>query len=228
MQDKQPVGNGIEAGLDDDVVLECQGAGICYRKPYKLGRSHGREAREFWPLRDFNLKLHRGETLGITGRNGAGKSTLLRMLAGVIEPDAGRVLRRSGLNVQLLSINLGFERILSGRENAVMAGMLLGESRAEIESCLEEIKEYSELGDFFEEPVYSYSSGMVSRLGFSIAMQAKPDVLLLDEVLSVGDSSFQEKSKLATRAMIESGKSVVLVSHNKSTHQDLSDRVIEL
>ena len=117
--------------LADDVLLRCEGVGICYRKPYKLGQSHDRENREFWPFCDLNLELKRGETLGVVGRNGAGKSTLLRMLAGVTHPDAGRLIKRSNLNIQLLSVNLGFERILSGRENAIMAGILLGKSHKE-------------------------------------------------------------------------------------------------
>ena len=134
--------------LADDVLLRCEGVGICYRKPYKLGQSHDRENREFWPFQDLDLELKRGETLGVLGSNGAGKSTLLRLLAGVTHPDAGRLMKRPNLNIQLLSVNLGFERILTGRENAVMAGMLLGKSRNSMEDCLEAIKEYSELADF--------------------------------------------------------------------------------
>jgi lipopolysaccharide transport system ATP-binding protein len=214
--------------LADDVLLRCEGVGICYRKPYKLGQSHDRENREFWPFQDLDLELKRGETLGVLGPNGAGKSTLLRLLAGVTHPDAGRLMKRPNLNIQLLSVNLGFERILTGRENAVMAGMLLGKSRNSMEDCLEAIKEYSELADFFEEPVYSYSSGMVARLGFSIAIEADPDVLLLDEVMSVGDQAFRDKSRARTEELIKSGKSVVLVSHDLSMHSNLSNRMVNL
>jgi lipopolysaccharide transport system ATP-binding protein len=221
--------NVIEShDLADDVLLRCEGVGICYRKPYKLGQSHGREDREFWPFRDLNLELKRGETLGVVGRNGAGKSTLLRLLAGVTHPDAGRLVKRPKLNIQLLSINLGFERILTGRENAIMAGMLLGQSRAEMLSRIPAIKEFSELGDFFEQPVYSYSSGMVARLGFSIATQADPDVLLLDEVLSVGDAQFRKKSRSVTKSLIDSGKSVVLVMHDRKFLEKQADFIFEM
>ncbi len=214
--------------LSEDVLLRCEGVGICYRKPYKLGQSHDREDREFWPFQDLNLELKRGETLGVIGRNGAGKSTLLRLLAGVTQPDAGRLVKRPKLNIQLLSVNLGFERILSGRENAVMAGMLLGETRKEMDYRLEAIKEFSELGDFFEQPVYSYSSGMVARLGFSVAIKTMPDVLLLDELLAVGDVNFRKKSRMATEQMIQSGRTVVIVMHNRALINKISDRVIEL
>lgn len=214
--------------LPEDVLLRCDGVGVCYRKPYKLGQSHDRKDREFWPFCDLNLELKRGETLGVVGRNGAGKSTLLRMLAGVTHPDVGRLVKRPKLNIQLLSVNLGFERILSGRENAVMAGMLLGKSRKEMESRLEAIKEFSELGDFFEQPVYAYSSGMTARLGFSIAIKTMPDVLLLDELLAVGDVDFRKKSRMATEQLIQSGRTVVIVMHNRALIDKMSDRVFKL
>jgi lipopolysaccharide transport system ATP-binding protein len=225
----QSKGTVIETNdLADDVLLRCEDVGICYRKPYKLGRSHSRSDREFWPFRDLNLELKRGETLGVVGRNGAGKSTLLRLLAGVTHPDAGRLVKRPKLNIQLLSVNLGFERILSGRENAVMAGMLLGKTRSEMVERVEAIKEFSELGDFFEQPVYTYSSGMVARLGFSVAIKVMPDVLLLDELLAVGDVNFRKKSRMATEQMIQSGRTVVIVLHNRALIDEISNRVIEL
>jgi len=139
---------------ESDVVLSCENVGICYRKPRKLGSRNSRKEREFWPFRGLNLEVRRGETLGVVGRNGAGKSTLLRLLAGVTLPDEGSVWRKKGLNIQLLSVNLGFERILSGRENAIMAGMLLGKSYKYMKAKLPAIEEFSELGSFFDEPVY--------------------------------------------------------------------------
>ena len=214
--------------LDENVLIDCRDVGICYRKPFKLGSKHSRADREFWPFKNLNLRLERGKTLGVMGRNGSGKSTLLRMLAGVTLPDSGKMIRRPGLSVQLLNVNLGFERQLTGRENVVMAGMLLGLSRSKIRSRVDAIHEFSGLGSFFDEPVYAYSSGMVARLGFSIAIEADPDVLLLDEVLSVGDKEFKSKSRDKTRELISSGKSVVLVSHDQQTHDDFCDEVIEL
>ena len=214
--------------LEDDVVMECRGVGICYRRPWKFGKTHARHAREFWPFRDLDLKLRRGETLGIVGRNGAGKSTLLRLLAGITYPDEGQFLRRPGLDVQLLTVNLGFEPILTGRENALMGGMLLGRTHTYMESRIESIKEFSGLGDFFDEPLYAYSSGMRARLGFSISIEIEPDVLLLDEVLAVGDKEFKEKSRGRTIDLMNSGKSVILVSHSTRFMDELAERVIEL
>tara|TARA_B110000208_G_C11769218_1_gene429752 strand:+ start:725 stop:1405 length:681 start_codon:yes stop_codon:yes gene_type:complete len=222
-------GSVIETNdLAEDLLLRCEDVGICYRRPYKLGRSHSKENREFWPFRNVNLELKRGETLGVVGRNGTGKSTLLRLLAGVTHPDLGRLIKRPKLKIQLLSVNIGFEQILSGRENAIMAGMLLGKTRKEMMERLDAIDEFSELGAFFDEPVYSYSSGMRARLGFSIAIQADPDVLLMDEVLSVGDRQFKEKSKGAMKALMNSGKSIVLVSHDSLYLEKNADSVFEL
>ena len=215
-------------GLEGDVLIDCQNVGVCYRKPFKLGKKHARADREFWPFRDLSIQIRRGETLGVVGRNGAGKSTLLRLIAGVIDPDAGFLIRRPNLRVQLLSVNLGFERILTGRENALMAGMFLGLSRAQVKNRIEAIKEFSELGDFFEEPVYAYSSGMVARLGFSIAIEADPDVLLMDELLSVGDASFREKSGVWIRQARDRGITIAIVNHNKAMIDKFCDRKIEL
>ena len=214
--------------LADDVLLRCEGVGICYRRPNKLGLTHDRESRQFWPFKNLSFELKRGETLGVVGRNGAGKSTLLRLLAGVTQPDAGQIYKRNNLNIQLLSVNLGFERILSGRENAIMAGMLLGKSYSEMQSCIDAIKDFSELADFFEEPVYSYSTGMISRLGFSIAIEAEPDILLLDEVLNVGDRPFRVKSRAKAVELMDSGRSVILVTHDPKTLKDFTQRSIRI
>lgn len=217
----------IHPDLEAGVVLKCSNVGICYRKPAKLGFGLIKKEREYWPFRNLDFDLKEGETLGVFGRNGVGKSTLLRLLAGVVLPDEGEIVVKPNQNVQLLSVNLGFERILSGRENSLMAGMLLGKSRADMMSKLDRIKEFSELGEFFEKPVYSYSSGMVARLGFSIALEADPDILLLDEVLAVGDQAFRDKSREEMKRLIKSGKSVVLVMHNRKQLESMSDRIYE-
>ncbi|MEM1223591.1 MAG: ABC transporter ATP-binding protein [Verrucomicrobiota bacterium] len=219
--------SSVGHSLESDELIRCEKVGVCYRTPFKLGKNFANE-KEFWALRNLDLSLKKGETLGVLGRNGAGKSTLLRLLAGVISPDEGSLNKTPDLNVQLLTVSLGFERILTGRENAVMAGMLLGHTAKFMHSKLDEIKAFSELGDFFEQPVYTYSSGMVARLGFSIALQAKPDVLLLDEVLAVGDRDFKAKSREATRSLINSGKSVVLVIHDRKVIDEFCDSVINL
>lgn len=179
----------------------------------------------FWALRDISFELHQGESLGVIGRNGAGKSTLLQLLAGVLRPDQGSLINH-GAHVALLSLQIGFVPYLSGRQNAILSGLLLGMSRQEIEKKLNEIRDFSELGDFFDQPINVYSSGMKARLGFSVAFQLNPDVLLIDEVLGVGDAAFKEKSGQMMREKIRSEKTIVLVSHSPGTIRQLCDRAV--
>lgn len=200
-------------------LMRLENVGLAYQGVRKVG------SRGFWALEDVSMDLHEGETLGLIGRNGAGKSTLLRILAGILRPDRGRVVVRKPLRIQLLALGLGFVPHLSGRDNAIMSGMLLGMSRREIEGRLTAIQDYSELGDFFEQPLNTFSSGMMMRLGFSVAMQSQPDVLLIDEVLGVGDAEFLKKSGNDLRARMRSGMTCVLVSHQDATIEELSDRV---
>jgi lipopolysaccharide transport system ATP-binding protein len=180
---------------------------------------------QYWALKDISLDLYHGETLGIIGRNGVGKSTLLRVLSGIIVPDRGRVAN-VGISASLLSLQVGFIPQLTGRENAVLSGMLMGLHRREVEEKMDAIIEFSELGSFFDQPVRSYSVGMRARLGFSVAIQTDPDVLLIDETLGVGDAAFQKKSSEAMREKIRSNKTVVLASHMTQTVRDLCDRVV--
>jgi lipopolysaccharide transport system ATP-binding protein len=187
-------------------IIELRNVGIAFNAQLRMG------APRFWALEDVSLELARGARLGVVGRNGAGKSTLLRVLAGILAPDRG-TLRRDRVTCQLLSLALGFVPYLSGRDNAILSGLMLGLRRREIERRLPAILEFSELGDFFEQPVSSYSTGMFARLGFSVAMQVEPDVLLIDEVLAVGDTEFQKKSGDALRERIHNGTTVVFVSH---------------
>lgn len=185
------------------------------------------EGDYYWALKNVSFNLFHGETLGVIGRNGVGKSTLLRLLAGIIAPDKGEVtsyVERSSL----LSLQVGFVPHLSGRENAVLSGMLLGMRRREIEKKMESIVDFSGLGEFIDEPVGSYSSGMRARLGFAVAMEAEPDILLIDEVLGVGDREFKQKSGLAMRERILSDQTVVIVSHNLDTIREFCDRVVWL
>ncbi len=201
-------------------ILSLHQVGVFYR------RHRGIFGEPFWALKEVSFKLHAGETLGIIGRNGAGKSTLLRLLAGIIKPDRGEVQRSGGYRTSLLSLNLGFIPYLNGRENAMLGGMLLGLRRHEIAARLEQIKAFSELEDFFERPINTYSSGMLARLGFSVAFQADPDILLIDEVLGVGDAQFNQKSTLAMQEKIKAGKTVVFVSHNGQIIHEICDRVV--
>jgi lipopolysaccharide transport system ATP-binding protein len=180
---------------------------------------------KYTPLKDISFDLHRGETIGVIGRNGAGKSTLLRLIAGILEPDGGRIVNY-GARVSLLSLGVGFVPHLSGRQNAMLSGMLLGLRRGEISQRLDAIIDFSGLGQFIDQPLHTYSSGMRARLGFSVAIQVDPDVLLIDEVLGVGDEEFRTKSTAEMKRLIKSDKTVVLVSHNLSTVRELCDRLV--
>ncbi len=179
----------------------------------------------FWALEDISFEVRKGETLGVIGRNGAGKSTLLRLLAGIIEPDRGEV-RHFEAKASLLSLQLGFVPYLSGRENAILSGLLLGMRRAEITAKLPAVFEYAELQEVANEPVGHYSSGMKARLGFAVALEADPDVLLIDEVLGVGDEEFRRKSSQTLRDRMRSQRTVVLVSHSAPLVRDLCDRAV--
>ncbi|KAB2898252.1 MAG: ABC transporter ATP-binding protein [Dokdonella sp.] len=202
-----------------DIIVELEHVGIAFHAQRSMGGGR------FWALEDVSLQLRRGERLGVVGRNGAGKSTLLRVLAGILVPDRGQVRRRN-VSCQLMSLSLGFVPYLSGRDNAILSGLLLGLRRREITARLPAIREFSELGDFFEQPISTYSAGMNMRLAFSVAMQAEPDVLLIDEVLAVGDAEFQRKSGAALRARMGDGQTVVLVSHDEKQIAERCDRVL--
>lgn len=176
-------------------------------------------------LRDVSFELRQGDSLGIIGRNGAGKTTLLRLLGGIIRPDKGEIVNNNA-STALLALNVGFDPELSGRVNAVLSGMLLGFTKEEVEAKLDDIIAFSELGDFIERPIQSYSSGMKARLGFSVTSQLSPDVLLIDEVLGVGDAEFQKKSTAVMKEKILSDQSIVLVSHNAATVKNLCNRAV--
>jgi lipopolysaccharide transport system ATP-binding protein len=201
-------------------VLEMSHVGFYYQKQRSLFSKE-----KFWALKDVSFSLHKGESLGVIGRNGAGKSTLLRLLAGIVNPDAGTVVNH-GFTTSLLSLQAGFAPYLSGRDNTIISGLTLGIPKKIINAKMESIKEFSGLDGFFEQSVNSYSSGMKARLGFSIAYQLDPDVLLIDEVLGVGDELFKQKSSAAMKEKIRSNKTVVLVTHAASTIRELCDRAV--
>ena len=179
-------------------------------------------------LEGINLELLQGETLGLVGRNGSGKSTLLRLMAGIFQPTTGEVVVEPGISRSVLAIGLGFRGDLSGRDNAYLSTILKGAPPAEARSYLEEIKAFSELGDAFEKPVKTYSSGMRSRLGFSTALISHVDVLFVDEVLSVGDGHFRKKATQAIKEKIMGKQTVVFVSHGLPHVRELCDRVVWL
>jgi lipopolysaccharide transport system ATP-binding protein len=201
------------------MAVELQGVTIDFPRSARVGGGR------FEAISDLTFTLNHAEKLGVIGRNGSGKSTLLRLLAGVLVPDKGTIHRDHG-SCQLLSLGLAFADYLTGRENAVLSGLFLGLSRREIGSRLEAIAEFAELGDFFDQPIGTYSSGMKARLSFSVALEQQPDILLIDEVLSVGDAAFREKSRLAIRDRLTSETTVVLVAHDEELIRQVCDRVL--
>jgi lipopolysaccharide transport system ATP-binding protein len=206
--------------MTDRKIIELNNVEVTYRERINLFSYD-----EYTALKNISFDVFRGETLGIIGRNGAGKSTLLRILAGIIKPDSGSVIIHAK-SVSLMALQAGFDPNLSGRQNTIISGMLLGHRLAHIKSLIEEIKKYSELDDFFEKPIKNYSSGMLARLGFSIAMYTTPEVLLIDEVLGVGDYSFAEKAQNSIREKIKSDTTVIIVSHDEAQLRILSDRLV--
>ena len=176
---------------------------------------NGRKDGMFHALSDISLTIEEGESVGIVGRNGAGKSTLLRVLTRVVTPQSGTVSTNGHKHVvPLLELGIGFQADLTGRENCFLAGMLMGYSRNEIAGKVDEIKEFAGLGEFFDEPVKNYSSGMYARLAFSLATDIHPEVLLVDEVFGVGDEFFMRKCIVRMQRLMRSGTTTIFVSHN--------------
>lgn len=184
-------------------------------------------AERHWALRDASFELRQGESLGIVGRNGAGKSTLLKVLAGVTFPTHGRVATR-GRVFPMIELSAGLNRELTGRENVHVLGAIMGFGRREVESRMGAIEDFCELGEFFDVPIRKYSSGMLSRLGFAVAVNVEPDVLLVDEVLAVGDPAFQQKCYARILEMLDGGVTLVLVSHAFRQVGRLCERVVWL
>lgn len=220
-----------------DVVLRLQDLSVVYRKTrdridslkeYIIRRTRGAVPQdEFFALRDVNLELHAGETFGIIGRNGAGKSTLLKVVARVLRPSRGRVWVK-GRVAPLLETGAGFHIELTGRENVYLYGTLLGFSRREMDAKFESIVDFAELRDFVDAPLRTYSSGMVARLGFSIATDVRPDILIVDEILGVGDEAFQQKSRERMQRFCDDGATVIVVTHNSSLMTSLCTRALWL
>lgn len=223
--------------MADDVVIRIEGMwkryGVPVPEPLRRVWSrvrHGRSSNGdegLWALRDINLEIQRGETIGIVGRNGAGKSTLLKVLAGVTAPSRGKVTIH-GRIFPMIELNAGLNMELTGRENVRLLAAIMGFSRQEVESKLPEIEDFTELGEWFDKPVRTYSSGMLARLGFGVAVNVQSDVILIDETFAVGDLKFQNKSLARVRDMRESGATVLLVSHSLETLQFVARRGVLL
>ena len=193
-----------------------------------IGRNNShRELRkdEFWALKDVSFDLKRGDTLGLIGRNGAGKTTLLRMLNGLIKPDSGRIEIKGRMQA-LIALGAGFNPILTGRENIYVNASVLGIRKAEVDCRFDEIVDFSGIEEFINTPVQSYSSGMAVRLGFAVAAHMDPDILLVDEVLAVGDEGFQSKCLNKIGELKKKGTAIILVSHNMHTISTFANEVI--
>ena len=182
-------------------------------------------SNEFWALRNISFTVNKGDILGVVGSNGSGKSTLLRIIAGVYSVDEGE-LDVNGSISPLLSLGTGFKAPLSGYDNIFLNGVIMGFEKHEIKKHVDEIIEFSELGNFIFEPVKNYSSGMKARLGFSIAVFLKRDIMLVDEVLGVGDNKFREKSHNKMQEIIHSGQTIIIVSHNLESIKKYANKVI--
>ncbi len=190
-------------------------------------RGAGKGREDFWALRDVSFTVERGETLGIVGANGAGKSTLLSLLAGTKEPTEGTIEMHGKIS-SLLELGAGFHPELTGRENVFLAGAIMGMSRAHMAERFDSIVDFAELHKFIDQPVKHYSSGMYVRLGFAVAVEVDPDILLLDEVLAVGDTSFQRKCLERVEDFRKSGKTMLIISHDLDTIKDISNRILFL
>lgn len=193
---------------------------------FKL-KKEKKEKKEFWALKDVNIEVQKGEVVGFIGSNGAGKSTLLKVVAGVMKPTKGSV-ERYGNICPMIELGAGFDMDLTARENIYLNGAILGYSKEFITEKFDEIVEFSELRDFLDVPVRNFSSGMVARLAFSVATIVDPEILIVDEILSVGDIAFQQKSENKMRSMIEGGTTVLFVSHSLAQIENLCDRVVWL
>ena len=194
---------------------------------YPVPRQYRKEDVQPSGVRNISMEVNQGEVLGIIGRNGSGKSTLLKMMAGVFPPDSGTISTRGSVSL-LAGVGVGFHKELTGRENAYLYGALMGRETEQIDDLIEEIQSFAELDHHFDRPIRTYSSGMKSRLGISVATAFKPDLLLIDEVLGVGDASFRKKSEERVKEMIAESGTVVIVSHSLGMLKSICNRIIVL
>jgi ABC-2 type transport system ATP-binding protein len=218
-------------------VIQLDGVSVCYRVPHEYIPTVKEFAirwmkrkikyNDFWALHDVDLEVRRGEMFGIIGANGAGKSTLLKVMARVIRPTTGRV-RIRGRVAPLLELGAGFDAELTGRENVFINGATLGLTRRQIEARFDRIVDFAGLWDFIDAPLRTYSTGMTARLGFAVATDVEPDILIVDEVLSVGDMEFAQRSGDRMKSFRDRGSTILLVSHALQTVEQMCSRAIWL
>lgn len=227
----------INTNTHPDDVIRIENVSVRYRLPAERIHTFKEYAirflqrriqyKDFNALRDISLQIRKGEILGIIGKNGAGKSTLLKVISRVLIPTQGRVWIKGKVS-PMLELGAGFHPELTGRENVFLNGTILGHPRREIEAHMDEIIEFSELGEFIDAPLRTYSSGMYARLGFAASTTWEPDILILDEVLSVGDEAFQRKCQIRMKGFRTGNTTSILVSHSMDTVQSLCERVLWL
>lgn len=219
---------GVAINIADvslDYPLNSKGIGLL--REIVTGRVKKKSTRLFRALEKISLDVKKGEVVGLMGANGSGKSTLLRVIAGIYAPDEGSVRVRGRVTL-LAGIGTGFQLDLTGRENIMLTGSIYGYSKMEISKMEEEIIEFSGIREFIDQPIRTYSAGMRARLGFAIVSNLEPDILLLDEVMSVGDTDFRQKSRNKIEQLIKGDATVVIVSHSKSIIKSMCDRVFAI
>jgi ABC-2 type transport system ATP-binding protein/lipopolysaccharide transport system ATP-binding protein len=229
---EQPLIAERPAGSVEEII-RLENVSVRYRVPHERIRTFKEYAirwlqgkvkhNTFWALKDVNLSVNRGEVFGLIGQNGAGKSTLLKLIARVLRPTEGRVIVR-GRVAPLLELGAGFHPELSGRENVYLNGAILGFSRQDVHQKFDQIISFAELQEFVEAPMRTYSSGMWARLGFAVATDVQPDVLILDEILAVGDEAFQRKSFGRIQQFRDQGTTIFLVSHSMDSIESMCQR----
>lgn len=227
----------MEKRLEDDVIISIEHVGMRFKmsndrigsiKEMVTQLLKGKvKFTDFWALNDVSFDVHRGEVVGIIGRNGAGKSTILKIISGILKPTKGSVIRGGNI-VPMLELGSGFDYDLTGRENIFLNGAILGYSKEFLQQKYDEILAFSELGDFIEMPIRNYSSGMLMRLAFSIATVVEPEILIVDEILAVGDENFQKKSRARMMELMSGGTTVLFVSHSMEQIREMCNRVVWL
>ena len=221
--------------MKDGNIIELENVSLRYNKPTeKIGTLKEFIVRlfkgklrynEFWVLNDINLEIKKGESLALIGLNGSGKTTLLKTIAGILEPSKG-VVRIAGSVAPLINLGAGFDHEATAKENVFLNGAILGYSKKEMQEKYDSIVEFSELGEFMNTPIKNFSSGMLSRLGFAIAVDVQPDILLVDEILSVGDINFRQKCQKKIQEILAKGTTLVYVSHNTSEAIKLCEKAL--
>nr|WP_255771344.1 ATP-binding cassette domain-containing protein [Microbulbifer guangxiensis] len=203
--------------------MKLERVSLCYKSGYNIFKSSKKTV-----LSNISMEIRRGEKIGVVGRNGAGKSSLLKLLAGIYQPDKGKIFASESVRSAFIGLQNGFVPYMSGLDNITLTGLLMGMTRSEVRRKLEQIVDYTELGENIHRPVFSYSSGMKARLAFAISAFSEPDLLLIDEAMSVGDRAFRKKSEEKIAELIKGDAAVVLVSHESHLIQSICTQAIWL